>query len=400
MDQGTFVYMDHSATTPLDARVLEAMLPYLKDRFGNSATLYTPGAAARRGVEEARARVAALINADPAEIYFTSGGTESDNWAIKGMAYANAQKGKHVITSQIEHHAVLQPCKALEKAGFEVTYLPVDQDGLVSVASVEQAIRPDTILISVMFANNEVGTIEPVAEIGALAKARGVPLHTDAVQAVGKVKVDVQAIGCDLLSISAHKIYGPKGIGALYVRKRTRIARFMDGGEQENGRRAGTVNVPGVVGFGAAAEMAAREWEAEAERLRPLRDYMMNSLVSRIEDIVPNGHPTLRLPNNVSVCLEGVEGEAMVLCLDGNAICASTGSACTSGSLEPSHVLLAMGVGADLAHGSLRFTLGRSNTKEQMDYVVDTLGGIVARLRSMSPTYRKAAKPDVPASGQ
>jgi len=383
------IYMDHAATTPMDERVCRAMQPYCRKYFGNPATMYSVGRKSEEALEEARSRVARLVGAKPEEIFFTSGGTESDNWAIKGVAYAYEKKGRHIITTRIEHHAVLEPCHFLERRGWEVTYLPVDQYGLVDPEDVRRAIRDDTVLVSVMHANNEIGTIEPIAEIGRVARERGVVFHTDAVQTVGKVPVDVEALNVDLLSLSAHKFYGPKGVGALYIRKGVRIESFMHGGGQERGKRASTHNVPGIVGLGVAAEIALAEMEEEAVETRRLAWLLWQGLKERIPDIRLNGHPERRLPGNVNVCIEGAEGEAMLLCLDNNRVCVSSGSACTTGSLEPSHVLLAIGVPAEVAHGSLRFTLGKENTTEHVEYVLEVLPEIVARLREMSPLYQR-----------
>jgi cysteine desulfurase len=383
------IYLDNAATTPTHPEVIATMQPYFQDKFGNPATLYSLGRTARQAIEEARDQVAALMGANPNEVYFTSGGTEADNFALVGVAYANEKKGKHIITSKVEHHAVLEPAHFLEKRGFEVTYLPVDQYGMVDPEDVRKAIRKDTVLISIMFANNEVGTIMPVAEIGRIAKEKEVYFHTDAVQAYGHIPVNVDEINCDLLSLSGHKLSGPKGVGAIYIRKGTRIAQLLRGGSQENNRRAGTHNVPGIVGLGKAAEIASRELETEARRLTELRNYLIKGILDNIEDVRLNGHPTKRLPNNVSVCIEGAEGESVLLSLDMEGICASSGSACTSGTLEPSHVLLAMGIPAEIAHGSLRMTLGRMTTKEDIDFVLEVLPPLVKRLRAMSPLSKK-----------
>lgn len=379
------VYLDHAATTPVRPEVAEVVTRYMIEEFGNASSIHSFGRAARKGLEEAREQVASLIGADAREIIFTSGGTESDNMALKGVAEAQRQRGKHIITSRIEHHAVLHTAEHLEKDGFEVTYLDVDSDGLVDPDDVREAIRDDTILVSVMFANNEVGTIEPVGEIGKICKERGVVFHSDGVQAVGSIPIDVNELGLDLLTISAHKMYGPKGVGALYVRKGTKIAPIIHGGAHERGKRAGTENVAGIVGFGKAAELARVEMDARRNHLLLLRDRLIRGILERVEDVKLNGHPTERLPNNVNVSIMYVEGESMLLNLDMMGIAASSGSACTSGSLEPSHVLLAMGVPHEVAHGSLRMTLGSANTEEDVDYVVDCLGEIVKRLRAMSP---------------
>ncbi|HHY37313.1 MAG TPA: cysteine desulfurase NifS [Clostridia bacterium] len=385
------VYLDHAATTPVRPEVAEAITRYMVEEFGNASSIHSFGRAARKGLEEAREHVASLIGADAREIIFTSGGTESDNMALKGVAEACRQRGKHIITSKIEHHAVLHTAEHLEKEGFEVTYLDVDSDGLIDPDDVRRAIRDDTILVSVMFANNEVGTIEPIGEIGKICKEKGVVFHSDGVQAVGSIPIDVNELGLDLLTISAHKMYGPKGVGALYVRKGTKIAPIIHGGAHERGKRAGTENVAGIVGFGKAAELARIEMDERQNHLLPLRDRLIRGILERIDDVKLNGHPTKRLPNNVNVSIMYVEGESMLLNLDMMGVAASSGSACTSGSLEPSHVLLAMGVPHEVAHGSLRMTLGSANTEEDVDYVIDCLEEIVKRLRAMSPlaTTRK-----------
>jgi len=382
------IYLDYAATTPTHPEVVEAMLPYFTDAFGNPSSVYSYGQEAKGAIEEARTKVADLIGAWGEEIVFTSGGTEADNFAIKGIACANEPKGNHIITSTIEHHAVLETCKFLETRGFNVTYLPVDEYGLVDPDDVKRAITDKTILISVMHANNEVGTIEPITEIGRIAQEKEIYFHTDAVQTVGHIPVDVNELGVDLLSMSAHKLYGPKGVGALYVRKGTRLASFMHGGEQEKRRRASTENVPGIVGFGKAAELARQEMSQEAEHITRLRDWLIKGLLERIDHVRLNGHPQKRLPGNVNLSVEYVEGESMVLNLDLAGICASTGSACSSSSLEPSHVLLAMGLPHEQAHGSLRLTLGRWTTEEEIEKVLDVLPGIVARLRAMSPLLK------------
>jgi len=365
------------------------MVRYMTDIYGNPSSVHAFGRMARKGVEEARESVAALIGASPGEIIFTSGGTEADNLAIKGIAESLSHKGKHIVTSKVEHHAVLHTCEYLEKKGFSVTYLPVDKYGSVSASDVEAALRDDTILVSVMMANNEVGTIQPIAEIVQAAKSRGVLVHTDAVQAVGAIRIDVEELGVDLLSLSGHKIYGPKGVGALYVRKGVKILPVAHGGGHERGKRAGTENVPGIVGLGKAAELAKEEMDSSSERIKHLRDKLIEGILSRIEHSRLNGHPTNRLPNNVNVSIEYVEGEAMLLSLDQQGVAASSGSACTSGSLEPSHVLMAMGLSHEVAHGSLRMTLGRQNTEEDVDYVLSVLPPIVERLRNMSPLGKR-----------
>jgi len=386
------VYLDYAATTPVDPEVVKAMLPYYTEIYGNPSSIYSLGQEAKQGIEKARAAVAALIGARTDEVVFTSGGTEADNTALKGVAYANEDKGNHVITTEIEHHAVLESAKWLEERGYKVTYLPVDKDGLVDPGRVKRAITPKTILVSVMHANNEVGTIEPIAEIGKITRASGVYFHTDAVQTVGHIPVDVNKMGVDLLSTSAHKLYGPKGVGALYIRRGTRITSFLHGGQQEQGRRATTENVPGIVGFGQAAELARAEMDAEAVRITALRDRLLNGLLERIDHIRLNGHPTSRLPNNVNIAVEFVEGESMCLNLDLEGICSSTGSACSSASAEPSHVLMAIGVPAQLAHGSLRFSLGKWTTDEDIDRVLEVLPRVVKKLRAMSPLLKSQLK--------
>jgi cysteine desulfurase len=385
------VYLDYAATTPTHPDVVKAMLPYLNDAFGNPSSMHSFGQEAKRAVEEARETIAALIGAKNDEIVFTSGGTEADNFALKGVAYANEHRGNHIITSSIEHHAVIEPLKLLERQGFKVTYLPVDQYGMVDPQDVRKAVSEKTILISVMHANNEIGTIEPIAEIGRIAKERGVYLHTDAVQTVGHIPVDVNELGVDLLAMSAHKLSGPKGVGALYIRKGTKVAPFMHGGEQEQRRRASTENVPGIVGFGKAADIAQNEMRAEVERLTLLRDQLIKGLLERIDNMQLNGHPSKRLPNNVNVSVQFVEGESMLLSLDMEGIAASTGSACSSSTLTPSHVLLALGLQPEQAHCSLRFTLGRETTKEEIGRVLEALPPIVAKLRAMSPLLRSKA---------
>lgn len=384
------IYLDHAATTPVHPEVTRAMMPYFGERFGNSSTLYSFGQEAREAVEEARGKAASLAGAQsPQEIIFTGGGTESDNFALGGIAWANQKKGDHIITSAVEHHAVLNTCKFLQKRGFKVTYLPVDQYGFIDPGDVKKAITDRTILISVMHANNEVGTIEPIAEIGKIARDNGVYFHTDAVQSFGHIPLRVDDLNVDLLSASGHKLYGPKGVGMLYVRKGTKIVPFLSGGDQENKRRAGTENVPGIVGFGKACELAANGIAEEKGRLGDLRDRVIKGILEKIEFVQLNGHPTQRLPGNVNVSVKYVEGESMLLKLDGKGICASSGSACTSSILEPSHVLSAMGVPPEVAHSSLRFTLGRENTEADVDAVLGALPEIVKGLRLMSPLYQK-----------
>ncbi len=388
------IYLDHAATTPIDPEVLDAMMPYLTDKFGSASTLYSLGRETREAVEEARESVAALIGASPEEVYFTSGGTESDNWAVFGVTAAKASKGKHIITSKIEHHAILEPCHALEKQGYSVTVLGVDANGFVSTDALRDAITDETVLITIMHANNEIGTIEPVEEIGKIARERKIHFHTDTVQSVGHIPVNVEEIGCDSLAISAHKLYGPKGIGAMYVRKGARVQRFMRGGGQENNRRAGTHNVAAIVGLGKAAQLAKQRMAEEARKTLELRDALISGIEGRIQDVKLNGDRVKRLPNNVNFSFAGVEGESMILLMDMNGICVSSGSACTSGSLDPSHVLMALGMKHEQAHGSLRMTLGKGNTMAQIEKVLDTLPGIVQRLREMSPIYAEAAKCD------
>ena len=382
------VYLDHNATTPTDPEVLEAMLPGYKDKFGNASSIHSFGREARAAIDEAREKVAKLIGAKDGEIVFTSGGTESDNFAIKGVAYANTDKGNHIITSSIEHQAVLNVCKYLEKSGFKVTYLPVDKYGLIDPEEVARAIISQTILITIMQANNEVGTIEPIEEIGKIAREKEVCFHTDAVQAVGKIPVNVNELNVDLLSLSGHKFYGPKGIGALYIRKGTKIDSLIQGGHHERHHRAGTENVPGIVGLGKAAEISSRDLEKEAQHLINLRDRLSSGITERIGHARLNGHPTKRLPNTLNMSFEFVEGESMIINLDLKGIAVSTGSACTSGTLEPSHVLSAMDVPPAIAQGSLRFSLGKGNTEEDIEYVLKVLQEIVSRLRSMSPLYK------------
>lgn len=381
------VYMDHAATTPLRPESLEAMLPYLTTHYGNPSSVYSYGRDARKALDDAREEIAQVLGAEPREIIFTGGGSESDNLAIKGVAFANQSKGNHIVTSAVEHHAVLDTCKYLEKLGFQVTVVPVDGDGMVDPKAVEEAITDKTILVSIMHANNEVGTIQPIKEIARIVREKGVLFHTDAVQTVGHIPVNVHELGVDLLSFSGHKFYGPKGVGGLYVRQGVRIDPLIHGGAQERRRRAGTENVAGIVGMATALKLAAEEMEAEAVRLAKLRDRLIDGIVERIPDVRVNGHRTQRLPNNVHVCFRYIEGESLLLNLDLQHVAASSGSACTSGSLDPSHVLLAMGLSHEIAHGSLRLTLGRDTTVEQVDYVLEILPGIVEKLRKMSPLY-------------
>lgn len=381
------IYLDHAATTPARPEVVEAMLPYFHDRFGNPSSIYRIARESRKVVESARESVARALGAEPGEIYFTSGGTESDNWAIKGVAFANRKRGDHIITSAIEHHAVLYPTRYLAKQGFSVTFLPVDATGLADPGMLEDAITEKTTLISIMTANNEIGTIEPVREIGKIARDHGIPFHTDAVQAVGHIPLSVKDDNIDLLSLSAHKFNGPKGVGVLYIRKGTRIDPFLHGGAQERNRRAGTENLAGIVGLATALDFAVQSLPREMERQKRFRDRLIAGLLSSVPHSRLNGHPEKRLPGNVNISFEYVEGESILLSLDAYGICASTGSACTSGSLEPSHVLLAIGLPHEVAHGSLRLTLGEENTDEEIDTVLETVPGIIGKLRAMSPLY-------------
>jgi len=380
------IYMDHSATTAVDPAVRDAMIPYFSEKFGNPSSLYTIGREARRAIEEARLKVADLIGAKKEEIIFTGSGTESDNLAIKGIAYRNRKKGDHIITSSIEHHAVLNPCKYLEAQGFKVTYLPVSRDGIVNPADVEAAITPKTILISIMHANNEIGTIQPIEEIGKIAKEKNIPLHTDAIQTAGKIPLNVDALGVNLLSVSAHKMYGPKGVGALYIRKGTTVEPLLHGGGHERNIRSSTENVAGIAGFGKAAGLAKERLPQEA-RLAVLRDSLIRGVLE-IKESYLNGHPVKRLPNNANFRFSYIEGESMILNLDMKGVAASTGSACSSTSLEPSHVLMAIGLRPEEAHGSLRLTLGLENSQEDVDYVVSILPEIVNKLRMISPLAR------------
>jgi cysteine desulfurase len=382
------IYLDYAATTPADPEVVQAMLPYFHKAFGNPSAIYSYGQEAKNAVEEARAKVANLIGARDDEIVFTGSGTEADNFALKGAAFANKSKGNHIITSSIEHHAILESCKFLGKMDFKITYLPVDGYGLVDPDTVKKAITDKTILISIMHANNEVGTIQPISEISQVAKEAGVYFHTDAVQTAGHIQTNVQELGVDLLSISAHKLYGPKGVGLLYIKKGTKILPFLNGGAQERGRRASTENVPGIVGFGKAAELAGQEINSEAERITRLRDKLITGIQKNIDHVHLNGHPVKRLPNNANISVEFVEGESMCLNMDMAGICISTGSACSSTSLEASHVLLAMGLDPVKAHGSLRFTMGKWTTDEEIDKVLVTLPRIISKLRAMSPLYK------------
>ncbi len=381
------VYLDNAATTRLLPEVLEEMVPYMTELYGNPSSPHDFGQKAASGLSKARQQVADAINADPSEIIFMSGGSEADNTAIRGIAERYFKKGKHIITTAVEHHAVLHTCQLLERNGYEVTYLPVDEYGMVTVDQVREAMRPDTVLVTVMFANNEVGTIMPIAEIGALCHEKGVYFHTDAVQAVGHLPIDVKAMHIDMLSMSAHKFHGPKGVGALYVRRGIVLPPLIYGGAQERNRRAGTENVPGIVGMGKAIEMALDGLDEKAERMKALRDRLIRELPERIPEIKLNGHPTVRLPNNVNFSIKYIEGESILLMLDLNGIAASSGSACTSGSLDPSHVLLAMGLTHEIAHGSVRMTLSDETTEEDIEKVLEVLPMVAERLRKMSPLY-------------
>ncbi|KPJ61255.1 MAG: cysteine desulfurase [Latescibacteria bacterium DG_63] len=387
-----YIYFDHAATTETDPRVVEAMLPYLRKVFGNPSTVHDLGQEAKAAIDGARENVAGFLGGRPDEIVFTSSGTEADNFAIKGLAAARQQKGNHIITSSIEHHAVLHSCKKLQKQGFEVTYLPVDSYGMVNPDDVAKAIKSSTILISVMHANNEVGTIQPIEEISAITKEKKIVFHTDAVQTVGNVPVDVNKLGVDLLSLAGHQFYGPKGIGALYIRRGVRIAPFIDGGIQEDGKRAGTENVPAIVGLGKALEIADLEMAAAAERIRKLRDTMEAGIKERVPQVRFNGHPEKRLPGHLSICVEYIEGESIVLFLNMEGIAASSGSTCSSKALKSSHVLAAMGVPADIAQGSLLFALGRKNTEQDVKRFLEVFPPIVQRLREMSPLYSELKK--------
>lgn len=380
------LYLDNAATTRVKKEVVEEMRKYFDEFYGNpSSSLYELGRKSKQAIENSRKQVADFLNADEKEIYFTAGGSESDNWAVKGVAFANKNKGNHIITTKIEHHAILHTCEYLEKFGFETTYLDVDKYGMIDLEQLKEAIRPETILISVMFANNEIGTIQPIEQIGEIAKEHGIIFHTDSVQALGSVKIDVEKQHIDLLSMSAHKIGGPKGVGGMYIRKGVKIDNFIHGGGQERGRRAGTEGVQNIVGFGKAVELAKRDFDQHIERLTTLRNKLIEGIKANIPDVVLNGHPTMRLPNNVNFSYKYVEGESILLLLDMEGISASSGSACTSGSLDPSHVLLATGLDHGTAHGSIRFTISEEITEEDIDFTIETMKKIIARLRAMSP---------------
>ena len=386
------IYLDNAATTKVAPEVYEAMNPYFEEYYGNAASVYRFAGESKKAVEDARKEVADFLGAKPNEIYFTGGGSESDNWALKGIAFSQRKKGKHIITSAIEHHAILHTCEYLEKLGYEITYVGVDENGIIKLDELEKSIREDTILISVMFANNEIGTIEPIAEIGEITKEHGVLFHTDAVQAFAHVPINVDEMNIDMLSASGHKINGPKGIGFLYIRKGVKIRSFVHGGAQERKRRAGTENVPGIVGYGLAAERANKSMKERTAKEIEIRDHMISRILTEIPYVRLNGDKVKRLPNNVNVSIQFIEGESLLLMLDNFGICASSGSACTSGSLDPSHVLLAIGLPHEIAHGSLRMTLSEETTMEDVDFVVDKLKDITANLRSMSPLYEDFIK--------
>ncbi len=386
------IYMDNAATTPVKPEVLDAMLPYFTEKFGNPSSIYSISSQNKKDITTARETIAKAINTDTANIYFTAGGSESDNWALKATAEAYADKGRHIITSKIEHHAILHICDYLEKRGYEITYIDVDENGIVDLKQLEEAIRPDTILISIMFANNEIGTIEPIAEIGKIAKEHGVLFHTDAVQAFTQVPIDVEEMNIDMLSVSGHKINGPKGIGFLYIRKGVKIRSFVHGGAQERSRRAGTENVPGIIGLAKATEIAVGNMKERTAKEIEVRNHIIERVMNEIPYTRLNGDRERRLPNNINFSFQFIEGESMLIMLDSFGICASSGSACTSGALDPSHVLLAIGLPHEIAHGSLRLTISEDTTMEDADFVVDKLKGIVERLRSMSPLYEDFVK--------
>ena len=386
------IYLDNAATTKTAPEVVEAMLPYFSEFYGNPSSIYSLAGESKKAIDQARETIAGALGAQPEEIYFTAGGTESDNWALKATAEYYRKKGNHIITTKIEHHAVLHSCQQLEKRGFEVTYLDVDENGVVKLEELKKAIRPTTILISVMYANNEIGTIQPIQEIGEIAHEKGILFHTDAVQAFGQLPIHVDDCHIDMLSASGHKLNGPKGIGFLYIRKGVKIRSFIHGGAQERKRRAGTENVPGIVGLGRAVERAVKTMEERTAKERELRDYLIGRVLAEIPYTRLNGHRSLRLPNNANFSFQFIEGESLLIMLDMEGICGSSGSACTSGSLDPSHVLLAIGLPHEIAHGSLRLTLNEENTKEELDFVVESLKRIIERLRSMSPLYEDFMK--------
>ncbi|RJO64505.1 MAG: cysteine desulfurase NifS [Candidatus Omnitrophota bacterium] len=389
MEDTKKIYLDYAATTPTDPEVIAAMQPYFFDSFGNPSSIHSFGQDAKKGIEDARQKLASFLGAKPAEIVFTSGGTESDNMSLIAVAHENAQKGNHIITTRIEHHAVLEPARLLQKQGMKVTYVKTSKEGLVDPSDIKKAITAKTILISVMHANNEIGTIQPIAEIGRIAREKGIYFHSDAVQTIGHIPVKTDELNVDLLSLSAHKFYGPKGVGALYIRKGTRIGNYLYGGDQENGRRASTHNTAGIVGLGKAIELCEKQMDAEAKLQIQLRDTLIREIPERVQEVVLNGHPTQRLPNNVNFSIRYIEGESLLLNLDMLGIAASTGSACTSTSLEPSHVLLAIGLPHEIAHGSLRLTLGRWSKKSDVEQFLHYLPEVVEKLRAMSPLYHK-----------
>lgn len=382
-------YFDNAATTAVDNDILKSMMPYFSEYYYNPSSIYTPSKEAFNALEEARKKVACALNANVNEIYFTSGGTESDNLAIKGFAYANKKKGNHIITSSIEHPAVINSCKSLEKEGFEVTYLSVDNNGFVSLDELEKSIKDNTILISIMTANNEIGTIEPIKEIGEIAHKHNIVFHTDAVQAIGSVKLDVNEMNIDMLSLSSHKFYGPKGVGALYIKKGTLINRVNDGGHQERDKRSGTENVPGIVGLGFAIEKAYKDFDENVKKITELRNYYINEIERKVDDAILNGDREKRLPGNANFSFKYIEGESILLLLDAKGICVSTGSACSSKSLEPSYVLLSIGLLHETAHGSIRVSIGKHNTKEEVDYLIESIVEVVSKLRNMSPLYEE-----------
>lgn len=381
------IYLDYSATTPMKKEVLDEMIPYFSEKYGNPSSIYSFGREAKQAIDLARDRLAKAVGASSKEIFFTGGGSEADNWAIKGVAYANRNKGNHIITTKVEHHAVLHVCEYLEKEGFEVTYLDVDEYGMIDLDQLRRAITDKTILITIMYVNNEIGTVQPIEEIGKIAKEKGVYFHTDAVQALGNIPIDVKELDVDIMNFSAHKIYGPKGVGGIYLRKGVKIHPIIHGGAQERKRRAGTENVPGIVGFGKAAELATQNLDSHVAHIKKLRDRLIKGISDNIDYVRLNGHPTKRHPGNVNFCFEFIEGESLLLSLDMVGIAGSSGSACTSGSLDPSHVLMAIGLTHEVAHGSLRLTIGDFTKEEDIDYVVEHLITIVDRLRQMSPLY-------------
>ena len=383
------IYFDNAATTKLDEEVLEEMMPYLKENYGNASSIYRLGRESRKAVESAREKIANILNCKPTEIYFTAGGSESDNTIVKGIAHSYKKKGNHIITSKIEHPAILETCKQLEKEGFEISYVSVNENGIINLEELKSMIKPTTILITIMFANNEIGTIQPIEEIGKIAKENNIYFHTDAVQAVGNIRIDVQKMNIDALSLSGHKFYGPKGIGALYVKSGINFEKYISGGHQERNKRAGTENVAGIVGMGKAIELAYSKLEEHNKKIKELRDYYVEQIKEKIPYIKINGDMEKRLPGNSNISFRFIEGESLLLNLDLKGICASSGSACTSGSLDPSHVLLAIGLPHEIAHGSLRISIGKYNTKEEVDYLIENLVEIVNRLREMSPLWEK-----------